>query len=87
MRHNGIKLPTASLAQDHYHGVGLCPVLSVRYGRSAVYLYFDQRSTYIMLGLHACVCIVVVGLLYVFRSNSQTAHFTAVTIILWACGL
>jgi len=35
MRHNGIKLPPASLAHDHYHGVGLCPVLSVRYSLRA----------------------------------------------------
>jgi len=50
MRHNGIKLPTASLAHDHYRGVGLCPVLSVRYGRTAdklrsvYYLYYARLT-------------------------------------------
>ena len=53
MRHNGIKLPPASLAHDNY-GVGLC--LCSQYVTAAALIGCDQCSTYIMLGLHAHVC-------------------------------
>jgi hypothetical protein len=55
MRHNGIKLPTASLAHDHYHGVGLCPVLSVRYGRSADTLR-SMQHLYCARPTGMCMC-------------------------------
>jgi len=62
-------------------------VLCCQYVTAEAPIRCDQCGTYIVLGLQACLCVTVVGQLYVFRRISQTAHLTAVTIMLLVCGL
>jgi hypothetical protein len=58
MNYNGIKLPPATPALDHNHGVGLCPVLAVTipglYGRRADTL---RLMEYLYCTGPACMCI------------------------------